>query len=91
MPEDYLQVRLRRQDEQILALARMVFEMKDKINTILEESHLKKELARSVDKGGGRPKETSFKEEHNKLEDPRASRVKKVLGRGETTPIHPLG
>ncbi|KAJ8649495.1 hypothetical protein MRB53_002518 [Persea americana] len=59
--KDYLQVCLRRQDEQILALAKMVFEMKDKINTIMEEAHFKKELARSIDKGGGRPEETSLK------------------------------
>ncbi|KAJ8622184.1 hypothetical protein MRB53_030713 [Persea americana] len=75
--EDYLQVHLRRQDEQILALEKMVFEMKDKLNTIMEEAHLEKELARFVDKGGGGLEEPSFKEEDNKLEDPRVCRVKK--------------
>ncbi|XXG83004.1 hypothetical protein AAC387_Pa10g0868 [Persea americana] len=75
--EDYLQVHLRRQEEQILALEKMVFEMKDKLNTIMEEAHLEKELARFVDKGGGGLEEPSFKEEDNKLEDPRVCRVKK--------------
>ncbi|XXG58871.1 hypothetical protein AAC387_Pa04g1065 [Persea americana] len=38
VPEDSLQVRLRRQDEQILALTKMAFQMNDKLNTIMEEA-----------------------------------------------------